>query len=57
MNNALLTHRPQPVCAPHAGGCSAATATRTRPHRAAMLADNPLAALIFGDFAYLKIPV
>ena len=57
MNKALLTHRPQPTCAPRAGGCFAATAARTRPHRAAMLADNPLAALIFGDFAYLKIPV
>ncbi len=57
MNKALLTHRPQATCATRAGGCPAATAARTRHHRVAVLADNPLAALNFGDFAYLQNPV
>ena len=57
MNKALLTHRPQATCATCAGGCPAATAARTRHHRVAVLADNPLAALNFGDFAYLQNPV
>ena len=57
MNKALLTHRPQHTSVTCAGGCPAATAVRTRHHRVAMLADNPLAALNFGDFAYLQNPV
>ena len=57
MNKALLTHGPLVTCATCAGGCPVATAARTRHHRVALLADNPLAALNFGDFAYLKKPV
>lgn len=57
MNNALLTHRPLATCAICAGGCLAAMTAHTRTHRVAMLADNPLAALNFGDFAYLQNPV
>ena len=57
MNKALLTHRSWPTCAACAGTGPLAEATRTRSHRVAMLADNPLAALNFGDFAYLKNPV
>ena len=57
MNKALLTHRPLATCATCAGSCPVATAARTRPYRVAMLADNPLAALNFGDFAYLQNPV
>lgn len=57
MNKALLTHRARPICATRAGGRTLAATARTRCHRVAMLADNPLAALIFGDFAYLKKPV
>lgn len=57
MNKALLTHRSWPTCAARAGAGPLALAARTRRHRVAMLADNPLAALIFGDFAYLKKPV
>ena len=57
MNKALLTHRPWPSCAASAGGSPAARAAHTRARGAGMLADNPMAALIFGDFAYLKKPV
>ena len=57
MNKALLIHWPQATCATCAGGALAATAAPTRHHRVAMLADNPLAALNFGDFAYLQNPV
>ena len=57
MNKALLTHRPPATCAICAGGCPVATAAHTRHHRVAVLADNPLAALNFGDFAYLQNPV
>ena len=57
MNKALPTHRPQHACAASASGSPAAHTAPTRFPWAGMLADNPLAALIFGDFAYLKKPV